>query len=153
MKNPFFFFFFFLISTASFAQNLSNWETYKLEMKEDFHNAEDLVKEGIDYMFSTPFDKNDIKRYQALNFVMNWMEGTPEYRFNIDQKAVELTKGNDDLLGMYFAGLAKVILENKNQIPDDETVHNLVVQDLIVYTSNEANHLKPTKALKKLIKS
>lgn len=152
MKQLFFSALFFL-SIVSFSQDFSKFENYPLETKEDFHKAEDLVMQGINYMFTTPFDKKDLKRYQALGFVMNWMEGTPEYRFNIDQKAVDLTKGNDDLLGMYFAGLAKVILERKNQIPDDETVHNLVIQDLLAYTSVESNNLKPTKAMKKLGKS
>lgn len=152
MKQLFFSAILFL-STLSFSQDFSKFEHYSLETKEDFHNAEDLVMEGVNYMFKTPFDKKDLKRYQALSFVMNWMEGTPEYRFNIDQKAVDLTNGNDDLLGMYFAGLAKVILERKNQIPDDDTVHHLVIQDLLAYTSVDSNNLKPTKAMKKLGKS
>lgn len=153
MKKNLFFAFLILISIHSFSQDFSKFENYSLETKDDFHKAEELVMEGVQYMFATSFDKNDLKRFQVLHFVMNWMEGTPEYRFNIDQKAVDLTKGNDDLLGMYFAGLAKVILERKNQIPDDETVHNLVIQDLLAYTSIESNNLKATKALKKLVKS
>lgn len=152
MKQLFFFALLFL-SSVSFSQDFSKFEHYPLETKDDFHNAEELVMEGVHYMFTTPFDKNDLQRFQALGFVMNWMEGTPEYRFNIDQKAVDLTKGNDDLLGMYFAGLAKVILERKNQIPDDETVHHLVIQDLLAYTSIESNNLKSTKAMRKLGKS
>ncbi len=141
------------LSSISFSQDFSRFDEFKLETKEDFHSAENLVIEGVNYMFATPFNKNDIKRYQALSFVMNWMEGTPEYRFNIDQKAVDMTNGNDDLLGMYFAGLAKVILENKNNIPNDETAHNMVVKDLLAYTSIESNNLKPSKGLKKLSKS
>ena len=46
--------------------------------------------------------------------------------------------------------MAKVVLENKTQIPNDETVHNLVVRDLLVYTSDEKKQSETNQIIKEI---
>ena len=135
--------------TLVISQDFSTLKNYEFSDDSKYKSAEELVLNGANYLFNTPFDKNDLNRFQATAFILRWMEGTPDYTFNIDNKAVEITKGNDDLFGMYVAGMAKVVLENKAALPTDETIHNTVVQYLVDYTSNESNKMKPTRALKK----
>mgnify|MGYP000897558058 CR=1 FL=1 len=46
--------------------------------------------------------------------------------------------------------MAKVVLENKTQILDDETVHNLIVRDLLVYTSDEKKQSETNQIIKEI---
>lgn len=152
MKNLLFLFAFILTSTITFSQDSSKLENYEFSTDEDYKKAEDRVLNGVNYLFNTPFDKNDTSRTEILAFIIQWMTDTPDYTFTIDSSAVELTKGNSDLFGMYVAGMAKVVLESKSALPTNETIHNIVTQYLIDYTSDKSNNMKPTKALKKLTK-
>jgi len=153
MKNLLFLLAFIFTANFSFSQDFSKLENYEFSNDSDYKEAESLVLKSANYLFDTPFDKNDLTRLKILSFIMRWMEGTPDYTFTIDDSAVELTKGNNDLFGMYIAGMTKAVLENEAALPDNETIHNIVVKYLLDYTSDESNNLKPTKALKKLKKS
>ena len=81
------------------------------------------------------------------------MEGTPDYTFDIGEKAVKLTKGNSDLLGLYLAAMSKVVVENKGKKLDGESIYNQSENLLVNYCSDSANNMKPSKKIKKLIKA
>lgn len=142
-----------LFANLSFAQDFSKIQNYDFTDEQKYKEAESLVLETTQFLFDTPFDKNDLNRLHATTFILKWMEGTPDHTFNIDNSAVELTKGNNDLFGMYIAGMARVVLENKSETLADNTIHDKVAQYLVDYSFNENNNMKPTKALKKLKKS
>jgi hypothetical protein len=135
---------------SSFAQNLPNFDEIKLDQKSDYQTAEPSVLLAANYMLSTPFEKNDLKRLKSLQFIIKWMSGTPDYTFTLGEGITKIMKGNDDMLGVYMACMTKYCLENKSSAKDEATVKLNSIKLLLGYCENESNNMKMTKQLKKL---
>jgi hypothetical protein len=137
-------------TSISFAQGLTNFDYIKLENATDCRAADPYALEASNYLFSTPFQKDDINRLKSLQFIIKWMTATPDYQFSLDEVAGKLLKGSDDLLGLYMGAMTKYVLENKNSAGDAKLVKLNAITILLNYSDNPANNVKPTKNLKKL---
>ena len=151
MKSLVCFLFLSFASTTLLAQELPELDTKSLNTPEDYKNAEPKVIACADYLFSTPVSKDNLDRIVATQFVLKWMEGT-DYTFSIDSKMTDLTDGNNELFGMYLAGMSKVVLENKGTTLSDDEIHTQVTKMLIDYCKDESHKCKPTKKMKKEMK-
>ena len=140
-----------LMCSTLFAQDFSTLDKYELKSKESYVTAEPKILECANYLFSHPVKENELNRLNATSFIIRWAEGC-DYTFSIDTKVTDLIGDNQDLLGLYFAGAAKVMIENKAAQLSDTEVFDKTAQLLADYCKNEANKVKPTKALKKLMK-
>lgn len=134
--------------TYSFAQ--SAYTEVKLEEKSDYKSAEATVLKASTYLFTTRFDKDNLERLYAIQFIMKWMEGTPDYTFIIDEKFARAFVADADLLGLYVAAMTKYALENKEQAGDATTVSLNAIKIIIEYSSKPGNNLKQTGELKKM---
>lgn len=143
--------FFTLFSVGAEAQNFLDLAGYSFSSKESYVKAEPQVLEAATYLYTTPIASDNLNRLIASQFILKWMEGT-EYTFNVDSKMTDLTEGSTDLFGMYLAGMAKVVLENKETPLADAVIHEQVTQMLVDYCKDPAHHAKPNKKLKKLMK-
>lgn len=99
--------------TASFAQDLPPIEGIKFEKGEIFKIHEPLVLQTADYLLSTPVKENDIERLKAVQFLMKWMEGTPDHTFTISEYPTKFFSYNVDLMSVYMASLCKSELQDK----------------------------------------
>lgn len=153
MKTSFLALIFTLAASHVFSQDFSVLKDAKLQNKEDYKAAEATVLELANYLFQNPAQKDEVDRLGAVRFIIRWMEGTPEYTFSIGQEAMEVTKGNDELAGLYFAAMSKVVLESPQQQLSDAEITGKAIDILVDYVSNEDNGIKPNKAIKKRIKS
>lgn len=143
----------FLFLNASVgAQDFATYNQLSMSAPKDYKSLEPMILEAVSYLYSQPVNQDKENRQQALAFIMKWMEGTPDYTFSIGQEAMELTKGNSDLFGLYLVAMSKAVLENLTEPLSDQRIHELATETLIQYTADEKNGLKPNKALKKLIK-
>jgi hypothetical protein len=151
MKKPFFVLTAVLVSilNVSFAQS-TNFDEVKLEKAADYKVAEPFALEASNYLHSTPFDKNDVTRLKALQFIIKWMSGTPDYMFTLDGTPSKMSKGNSDVLGLYMAALTKYVLENKEAAKNAQLVKLNAVTLVLAYCENTANNMKMTKELKRL---
>jgi hypothetical protein len=77
------------------------------------------------------------------------MSGTPDYGFTMDGVSGKIIKGNNELLSLYMASMAKYSLDNKSSA-DINMVRLNAIKILLAYCENPANNLKMTKGLKKL---
>lgn len=138
--------------TCSFclAQSRPDYEKIKLEKKEDIRAADTFALVASGYLLSNPYDKNSLQRLEALQFIIKWMEATPDYSFTLEAVATKIMKGNDDLLGLYLAAMTKYCLENKAASRDEKLVRLNAITMLLNYCENENNNMKMTKQLKKL---
>jgi hypothetical protein len=141
---------FLLASFFSFAQTQPDYQNIRLEEKGDYKPADSFALKAASYVLSTPFEKDDINRLRALSFVIRWMSGTPDYGFTIDESVSKMIKGNDDLLGLYMAAMAKFCLENPSSAKDDKLVKLNAIKLLLAYCDNKDNNMKMTKKLEKL---
>lgn len=153
MKRLFIIVFIALVSNLLYGQDFSKLTDFEFDSKESYKTQETNVLSCANYLFNNPVEKdNELKRLIALQFIIKWMEGTPDYTFNIGNESIELTKGNQELFGLYLAGITKTGLENKESLTDKQVY--LKTKDLLVeYCANKDNNMKPSKAIKKIIKS
>ena len=136
------------IAISSFAQ--SSYSNIKLEEKEDYKIAEATVLKASEYLFTTKYDKEDLERLYAIEFIMKWMNGTPDFSFELNEKFTKPFLHETDLLGLYMGALAKFAIEHKDQAKDATTVNLNAVKIIIGYSSKPSNNLKQTGELKKM---
>lgn len=146
-----------LISNLSFGQNFDDLNKYEFKTTESYQTEKNNVLLCANYLLDNPAseggDRAELNRLISIKYIIKWMEGTPDYTFDIGEKAVKLTKGNSDLLGLYLAAMSKVVIENKGEKLDGESIYNQSENLLVNYCSNSANNTKPSKKIKKLIKA
>lgn len=152
MKKIVFLFLIVLTSTMSFAQNFSELANTELKSKESYKPAESQVLTCANYLFNTPADQSQLNRLNAIKFIMKWMEGTPDYTFDLGENAIKLTNGETDLLGLYMAAMSKVVLENTTGKLSSDEIYNQSEKLLVNYCAVAANKIKPSKKIKQLIK-
>ncbi|KAA3439554.1 hypothetical protein [Rufibacter hautae] len=141
-------------STLSvFAQEVPNYSAVSLAAKEDYAKAEGTVLKAADYLISTPFDKKNPDRLRAMQFILKWMEGTPDFTFQIDETPVKISDGNSDLLGLYLACATKYCIENRSMAKDAKAVKLNTLKTLVTYSTNPTYKVKQTGELKKVIKA
>lgn len=146
-------FFFLIIATSFFispAFTQSPYNDVKLEKKEDYKQAESFVLNAANYLFATKYDRDDLERLYAIEFIMKWITGTPDFNLELDEKFTKPFIHETDLLGLYMGALAKYVLEHKEDAKDATKVNLNAVKLVINYSNKPANNLKQTGELKKM---
>ena len=137
------------------AQDYSNLEKVQLKGNEDYAKNEVLVLECSGYLLNSPLEAldSDINRLRALQFIMRWMEGTPDYMFGLDESISKVINSESKLLGIYMACMTKFVLENKEKSSDQKEIKYNSFLTLIAYCEDQDKGVKLNKELKKLIKA
>jgi hypothetical protein len=138
----------FFFAFAGFTQ--SSYSEVKLEVKEDYQLAESVVLKASNYLLTTKYDKEDLERLYAIEFIMKWMGGTPDFSFELDEKFTKPFIQETDLLGLYMGALAKYAIEHKNEGANPNIINLNAVKMVINYSNKAANNLKQTGELKKI---
>jgi hypothetical protein len=138
-----------VVAFNAFSQSLPPIDGLKLVTKEDFRSADSLALKVANYILSTPSAKNNVPRLKATQFLLNWMEGTPDFTFSLDEKAIKYFEKDMDLMGVYTASLTAYSIQNK-QVTDTKIVTLNAVKIFITYIDNNGNNVTWTSKLKKL---
>jgi len=152
MKKTIFTLLIFLFSLVSFGQDFSKLVDFEFESAESYKPAESQVLRCANYLLDNPTNKAKLNRLHSIQYIMKWMSGTPDYSFDIGEKAMELTKGRSDLLGLYMAAMSKIVIENNGDKLSSDEIYNRAEQILVNYCSISDNKIKPSKKIKKLLK-
>ena len=152
MKNIFFVLLS-MICLNSFAQMSRDYDNVKLANAMDSKAAEPFVMEAATYILGAPFIKDSKNRTGALNFIVKWMNLTPDHPFIIDDAAKKLLRGNDDLVGLYLAAVAKYSLQSQDSAKDQQILKLNAITQVLDYVENPNNNMRLTKQLKKLSKA
>lgn len=137
-----------LVSLDLMGQSISDFED-----KDDFKEAEPLVLKECDYLLSNPIDKDESKRMTSFQYVMKWMEGTPDHTFTVTPEAMNLIGDKSELLPIYLSSLTKAALENEAGELSSGQLQAQGIEYLIEYCSKPQNNVKPSKGIKKEIKA
>ncbi len=140
------------ICNLSSSQNFTELDNYQFNTIESYNTEQNKVLNCANYLFENPVNKGEINRLISIQYIMKWMEGTPDYTFEIGEKAMELTNDNSDLLGLYLAAMSKVVLENEGEKLNSEEIYDEAERIIVEYCSNKENKLKPSKKIKKILK-
>ncbi|WP_179416080.1 hypothetical protein HDF19_08670 [Mucilaginibacter sp. E4BP6] len=142
---------FFLLTIAvgtGFAQSVPKFDQYKFNKDSDYKLADSAVLQTANFLLSTPIDQNIPVRLKAGQFVMRWMEGTPDYTFSLEQAPTKYLSGNVHLMLLYMTSMAKYALETRSSDVKAITING--VKTLLAYVNNPVSNVKKDKNLKKL---
>lgn len=140
-----------LLSCAGvFSQNTSQYDNILLTTANEFRKAEPQVMLAADYVYSTPIDKTDVNRTNAIKFIMRWMQGTSDYSFPLDETVTRITKNDYDLIGVFMVCMTKYALSKGKGTSRDEIKINGYLM-LATYCENPNNNYKVRGEIKKLI--
>ncbi|MNK06384.1 hypothetical protein D3C87_242790 [compost metagenome] len=109
-KTIFIFFLVFSVAELSYGQDLPNLKTVKLNKRSSYKQAEPTVIKVVEYLFKTPIDKKNKSRNNAGQFLVNWMNGTPDHLFYLEEKETSFFNTDADLLLIYMAALTQFSL-------------------------------------------
>lgn len=132
------------------SQSTSQYDNIPLNSAAAYRKAEPQVILASDYVYSTPIDKENVNRTQAISFVMKWMAGTSDYSFGMDETITKISNGDNEILGIYFISLAKYALSKGKGVDRDELKYNAYVM-LAAYCENPANNFRMRGEVKKMI--
>jgi hypothetical protein len=136
------------------AQSTPNYNSIKLEKKEDFNDqANSAALQASTYILSTPLDFENAGRRESLVYLIKWMSGTPDYSFELDDTAMKLCDSDKELIGIYMAAMAKFVLENKSEAKNNSAIKLQAVRLFVNYANDSNNKVKLTKEIKKAIKA
>ena len=142
----------FTFYTASAQLNIYDFNNYRFEDEADYKAAEPMVAEVAVLLLSIPVDKQVEAREQAINFLYDWMVGTPDYVFGTGRMRIILGE-DDQLLGISCAAQVKYALENNQSIRNNPEALQAVWTTIADYISNKKNNVTLTAKLKELVKA
>jgi len=137
---------------SAFAQSMPNVDTVKLATDADYRAAEPVALRVSAYILSTPTDDKSIPRLHGTKFLLEWMNGTPDYTFDLDKNVIKYFEKDIDLMGVYTASLATVAIENKT-VKNSKSITSLAVKKFVAYISNDSNKVDLNSKLKKMIEA
>jgi hypothetical protein len=118
--------------------------------KEEFTASEPKVLNTINYLETTPIDKqHDAWRDQAA-MLMAWLTNSPEVTVDIDSKTVTFGNKNPELLMIFMGGWTKYVLQNGYS--QDKVQANVAGIKSAIKVYKLGNGLKKDKEMDKLIK-
>jgi len=142
-----------ILYVSCLSQNSNITDTIQFKVKGDYSKFEPLVLESVNLLLKSPINENsnNLTNLKAIQFMMKWMEGTPDYQFNIDESMVKATKSNKSLLGVFLASMVKYCIENKTTEIKSIKYNSFLV--FLKYCEDSKNNVKLDKELKSLIKA
>ncbi len=138
------------LSTTGYSQNFSKLKSIELIERKDYTKAENKVLECCKFILKTPLNKDNESRKNALQFLFRWMDGTPDYTFELDEAVARLASINQDLIGPYMAAMTQYVLEHKGK--DDARnkarIKQNAIKSTIDYLGNPKNGVEMNDAIR-----
>lgn len=142
-----------ILGLQSYATDFSKLSTIELNTSEQYEAAQEQVLDCCYYLLSTPCDKKDKDRGFATQFIIRWIQGTPEYSFEIEETVAQMTGEKDELLSLYLTCYTKLTLESENPYEEKETIKKGAINAFLDYCGNSINKVRPTKEIKRMLEA
>lgn len=137
--------FFFTTILNSYSQEFPNLKHIKLNKKSHYKSAEPEILKLVNYLFETPIDPKNYARKEAGEFLVKWMNGTPDYVFVLEDKEIKYFNTDANLMLMYMAGLTQFTLQHPNIKDQKELI--IGTMNLLLPYLNEQEDKKSWSAL------
>ena len=135
-------------------EDFSDLETLRLETEEDYRTHEPMALKCAKFLLQAPISDGEemLQVAHSLKWMNAWMQGTPDYTFEIQYYITQLaTKDNMLLLGVYLSAMVEQAIEQKdNAIKIDPQLY--AAKKLVAYCKDSKMNVRQTRAVKKLIK-
>jgi hypothetical protein len=141
----------FSVKTA-FSQVYSKLEKVKLSAPSDYAKNDTVVIDCANFILSGSPKFNETNKLYAIQFILRWMEGTPDYTFTIGPDFLELTDGKPELSQIYIASLVKATLDHKNEDLYLDAINEKARNNYVDYCAKPENRVRKSKAVKNILK-
>lgn len=137
-----------MVAMPAFAQEQTEKEAVV------YQQAEPAILKAADYLLHSKPLETDVERSAYSALLIEWMSGTPDYNFPIDQSITDLTQDDTELLASMMAAMAKYSLENKAIAQKDpDAVKLQAIKLYLHYCANPEYDIKASKTLQKFIQA
>lgn len=139
-------------SSQAQSQNPDSAQFFKLEFADDYRQIEPQVLDYCNVLLHTPIDDVEWPKLRD-SFVYEWIEGTPDYFFVVDQHVETLMECNSKMLDVYLAAACRFAIENPEKAQDPEFIryHAMVVS--ILYVEMPENKVGKCSNLKYMLEA
>ena len=97
------------------AQTFDIPKDYQLIVKEDYAPYESDIVKCVDWLISTPINKEQEKRKEASAFLFKWVNGSPTVHVILDERIINfLDEKTPELLVIFIGGWVKNTIEASN---------------------------------------
>jgi hypothetical protein len=142
-----------VFSQVSFAQDFQVPKNYSFKKKEDFAKYEKDVISCTQWLENTPLNQEAPKRKEANAFLLSWVSGAPNVSVEINQKIVNFSEKNPDLLMIFIGGWTRSSLETPANDKDKVKGNLAGVRSVIkFYKANLDKGIKKDKNVEALVK-
>ncbi len=136
------------------AQKHSPYANIRLETDKDYSDAQKSVLQAANFILSLPVNKENTSKSEAMHFLVDWMKGTPDYMFPLNEPIAKISNENPELLIIFMACMTRYVLENPGDKSPEENEINyngfLIFSD---YCNEPKNKVEIRGELKNLIKA
>ena len=139
-----------LPSIPGFSQDFNRLKLLQYTDDVDYRVFENDMLECADYILSVPVS-GDSNRDIAVQALIRWMRGTPDYVFELNRPILAMAKEDHDILDIYMAAMTKSILEHKEIADDPEEVAYRAFTVFLNYCANPGNKVPITRRIQKAI--
>jgi len=145
------------------AQTFEVPKDYQLVAKEDYAPYEPDIVKCVDWLISTPINKEQDKRKEASAFLFKWVNGSPTVHVIIDSKIANFwDEKTPELLVVFIGGWVKKTIETSNykntvakakEDADGVVAGNMAgIEAVIDFYNNNKKLLSKNKSIENYIK-
>ena len=139
-----------LCSTIVNAQTDSLLQNPLPSTKEEFTASEPRVINTVNFLETTPIDKQGDAWREEAALLMAWLTNSPQVTIEMDSKTVTFAKKNPELLMIFMGGWTRYVLQNGYS--KDKVQGNLAGIRSAIKVYKAGNGLKKDKDMDKLVK-
>jgi hypothetical protein len=140
-----------LMSVTAIGQDFQVPKNYKLAKNEDFAKYEKDIIACVNWLETSPLNKEPEKRKEANAFLLSWITGSPTVSVGINANIVNFNENNPELLMIFMGGWTRSVLESKPQ-DNDQVKGNVAGLRSVIKVYKMGNGIVKDKKIEKLFK-
>ncbi len=138
------------MSAITFGQDFSVPTNYKLQKTEDFKKYEKDIIACVNWLETSPLNKEPEKRKEANAFLLAWITGSPNVSVGINANIVNFNEKNAAMLLIFMGGWTKSVLESKTQ-QNDQVNGNVAGLKSVIKVYKMGNGIVKDKKVERLM--
>ncbi|MEZ5069913.1 MAG: hypothetical protein R2751_02825 [Bacteroidales bacterium] len=142
---------FLLTSMWAFNQDFTSLADIAFNNAEDYRTKEALVKECASFILSQPYKSEEQNKLYGIQFILRWMEGTPDYMFSLGQDYSDLCKNDLELSTTYLAALALAAVDPAVVDKSSDNLSKQAKEFFLDYCARPENKVKTNRSIKKAL--
>lgn len=142
-----------LISDYAQSQNFSVYKDFKFSRPEQYREHEQMALEASKFILSTKQTQENTERLFAIQFMMKWMEGTPDHNLEIKPWLAGIMKADQFLYPVGLAALTRVALDEKYENVSEEKFQLEAANLIADYISNKEYGIRARSTAKKFMQA